>query len=271
MVRIKKIISLSPTKSDFGPLLFSGNLDLGLQMAAELGYDGVEISLRDSNELDFGWLQERLSALKLRVYGIATGQTYYNDGFSLFAADADHRKRAVQRMKDHINLAAKLGAMVIVGGIRGKIDAKSDYAVEYAKGKEAIREIAQAGQAMGVTLLIEMINRYETNVFNTLDQAMELIADLGFANLKVLADTFHMNLEETSLTDSFRKAGKNLGYVHFADSNRLAPGWGHLDLPAIFEILKAIDFNGPVGIEVLPKPGDLEAARQGIEFLNKLF
>jgi sugar phosphate isomerase/epimerase len=267
---MRKIISLSPTKSEFGPLLFSGDLDLGLQKASELGYDGVEISLRTAEDIEVSRLRSRLATLNLQVYGIATGQTYYNDGFSLFAAAADQREQAVQRIKTLINLASQLGAMVIIGGIRGKIDATGDYRTEFAKGKAALREIARAGQAKGVTLLIEPINRYETNVFNTLAQGVELIDELGFPNLKILADTFHMNLEEVSINDALIKAQNHLGYVHCADSNRWAPGWGHLEFPAIIGTLKEIGYNGPLGIEVLPKPDDLAAAGQGIKFLNNL-
>jgi sugar phosphate isomerase/epimerase len=262
-----KIISLSPTKSEFGPLLFSGDLDLGLQKAAELGYDGVELSLRTAEDIEISQLQARLATLNLQVYGIATGQTYYNDGFSLFSAAAEERERAVQRIKALIDLASQLGAMVIIGGVRGKITT-GDYRTEFAKGREAIRELAQAAQEKTVTLLIEPVNRYETNVLNTLAQGMELIEELGFANLKILADTFHMNLEERSLIDALRAARNYLGYVHCVDSNRLAPGWGHLDFTSIFGTLKEIGYNGPLGIEVLPKPGDLEAAEQGIKFLT---
>jgi sugar phosphate isomerase/epimerase len=265
---MRKIISLSPTKSEFGPLLFSGDLDLGLQKAAELGYDGVELSLRTAGDVEVSRLQARLTALNLQVYGIATGQTYYNDGFSLFSAVAEEREQAVQRIKALINLASELGAMVIIGGVRGKIAANEAYRTVFAQGRVAIREIARAGRKKAVMLLIEPVNRYETNVINTLAQGMELIDELGFDNLKILADTFHMNLEEVSLTDALRQARNYLGYVHCADSNRLAPGWGHLDFTSIFRTLKGIGYNGLLGIEVLPKPGDLEAAEQGIKFLN---
>lgn len=267
---MKKIISLSPTKSEFGPLLFSGNLDLGLHKAGELGYDGVELSLGDSQKVDFLRLQAQLKAYNIRVYGIATGQTYYNDGCSLFSSDQQKRKLAIQRMKGHIELAAKLEAMVIIGGIRGRLD-DYDQARQISAGKEAILEVGLYGREKGVTLLLEPINHFETNFINTLAQGVELIEELALNNLKLLADTYHMNLEEVSYEKALKDNGKYLGYIHFADSNRLAPGWGHTDFHSIYKTLKGIGFSGPIGIEVLPKPDDLKAARQGIEFLNKLF
>ena len=122
-----------------------------------------------------------------------------------------------------------------------------------------------------MTILLEPINRYETNIFNTLAQGMNVVRELGCSNLRLLADTFHMNLEEASYRQALTETGSFLGYVHFADSNRLAPGWGHTDFRGIFQILREIGFDGPLGIEVLPKPSDNEAAEQGVKFLNSLF
>lgn len=264
-----KVVSLSPTKAKFGPLLFAGNLLQGLKKASELGYDGVEISLRDAKEINYSWLKKILLKLNLKVYGIATGQTYYNDGFSLYNSQRDKRDKAIQRMKEHIDLANRLGSIVIIGGIRGKLD--TDLAIERQlnSGKEAIREIAEYAYRHQVTLVLEAINRYETNIFNTLLQIKDFIEELKFSNLKILADTFHMNLEEVSYRQALLEVKDQIGYIHFADSNRLAPGWGHIDFKEIINVLKEINFKGPVGIEVLPLPEDLKATQQGIVFLKK--
>ncbi|OGD15092.1 hypothetical protein A2V47_02230 [Candidatus Atribacteria bacterium RBG_19FT_COMBO_35_14] len=264
-----KVISLSPTKTPFGPLLFSGDLLYGLKKASELGYDGVEISLRDAKEINYPWLKEILLKLNLKVYGIATGQTYYNDGFSLYNSQKDKREKAIRRMKDHIDLANKLGSIVIIGGIRGKFEIDLPIEQQLISGKEAIREIAEYAFRNQITLVLETINRYETNIFNTLLQIKDFIEELKFPNLKILADTFHMNLEEVSYRQAILEAKDQIGYIHFADSNRLAPGWGHIDFKEIINVLIEINFKGPIGIEVLPLPDDLKAAKQGIVFLKK--
>jgi len=268
---MKKVISLSPTRSKFGPLLFSGNLNFGLKKASELGYDGVEISIRDSNEIDFSGLQARLKALDLKVYGISTGQTYYNDGFSLFSNDTKKRAKAVKRMKNHIDLAVELGAMVIIGGIRGRLEGERDNSKQLELGKAAVHEVCCYGAKKEVNLLLEPINRYETNIINTLFQGIELIKDLQLQNIKILADTFHMNIEEISYQQAFEETREYLGYIHFSDSNRLAPGLGHIDFKTIITTLIKIGYEGPIGIEVLPKPTDFIAAKGAIEFLNNLF
>jgi 5-keto-L-gluconate epimerase len=264
-----KIVSLSPTKAKFGPLLFAGNLLQGLKKASELGYDGVEISLRDAKEINYSWLKNILLKLNLKVYGIATGQTYYNDGFSLYNSQSDKQDKAIQRMKEHIDLANKLGSIVIIGGIRGKLETDLPIEQQLNSGKEAIREIAEYAYHHQVTLALEAINRYETNIFNTLLQIKDFIEELKFPNFKILADTFHMNLEEVSYRQALLEVKDHIGYIHFADSNRWTPGWGHIDFREIINVLKEINFRGPIGIEVLPLPNDLKAAKQGIVFLKK--
>jgi sugar phosphate isomerase/epimerase len=264
-----KVVSLSPTKAKFSPLLFAGNLLQGLKKASELGYDGVEISLRDTKEINYSWLKKNLLKLNLKVYGIATGQTYYNDGFSLYNSQSDKRDKAIQRMKEHIDLANKLGSIVIIGGIRGKLETDLPIEQQLNSGKEAIREIAEYAYHHQVTLVLEAINRYETNIFNTLLQIKDFIEELKFPNFKILADTFHMNLEEVSYRQALLEVKDHIGYIHFADSNRWAPGWGHIDFREIINVLKEINFRGPIGIEVLPLPEDLKAAQQGIVFLKK--
>ncbi|MDD5601231.1 MAG: TIM barrel protein, partial [Actinomycetota bacterium] len=151
-------VSISPEKSDFGPILFSGNLDKGLEAAKNLGYDGVELSLLDSDKIDRAALENKLKKLNLKVFAIATGQTYYTDGFSLFSSSEDKRDMAVKRITSHINLASILGCMVIIGGVRGKINEKEDKKAEQIeKGKAALVKCIKHAEKMGVILLLEPI------------------------------------------------------------------------------------------------------------------
>jgi sugar phosphate isomerase/epimerase len=83
-----------------------------------------------------------------------------------------------------------------------------------------------------------------------------LLKDVGLPNLGVMGDTFHMNIEETSIADAFRKTGKYLTHVHFADSNRAAPGKGHLDFVPILKALKEIGYAGYIAFELLPASAD---------------
>lgn len=264
-------ISLSPTKTQFGPLMFAGDLTKGLEYARSLGYEYIDLSMLDSSSIDQDELAKRIDRARLKTYAISTGQSYINDGFSLYASDMDKRSKAIERIKGHIDLAVKLESRVIIGGVRGRIEATG---VNFQKardaGEQALRRCAEYAHSRNVTLLIEPINRYETNVVNTLQEGIQLIGKLGGENLKLLPDTFHMNIEESSILDSLNDAAEYIDYIHFADSNRLAPGWGHFDFKQVVDTLANINYQGAVGIEILPKPNDSEAARQAIQHLKAI-
>lgn len=264
-------ISLTPTKTKFGPLPFSGNLKEGLEKISALGYQGVELSLLDSEKMDKKWLVDTLKNLNLKVYSIATGQSYYNDGYSLFDLNDINRLKAIDRLKGHIDLASELNSLVIIGGIRGKLTELSEKK-EYEKiqGKIALIECLEYAKRKNVIILIEPINRHETNFINTLQEGIELIEELKFDNLKLLPDTFHMDIEEKSIEESLIKAKSYIEYIHFADNDRLSPGSGHIDFKKVISVLKEIKYTGAIGVEIFAKPDDYLAAKNSIDFLRTI-
>ncbi len=265
-------ISLSPTKTKFGPLLFSGYLGKGLQSACALGYQGVELSLLDSKKIDETWLLNKLKKLNLEVYALATGQSYYTDRYSLFSNEESNRLKTVEILKDHIDLASKLNSMVIIGGIRGKlVESTENRKLQETEGKTALIECLKYAENKNVILLIEPINRYETNLINTLQEGVDLIDELGADNLKLLPDTFHMNIEEGSIEEILIKTKSYIGYMHFADSNRCAPGSGHINFESIISTLVNINYKGAIGVEIFPEPDDSKAAKNSMDFLAALY
>ncbi len=265
-------VSLSPIKSPFSPLLFSGDLEEGFRNVSRLGYSGVDLSLLDSDALDQDWIIEETGSLNLKVYTIATGQTYYNDGYSLYGAEVDKRDMAVTRIKSHIDFASRLGAMVIIGGVRGKVTARDERERlrQEQSGRQAICQCLKHAEDKGVTLLLEPINRYETNVINTLHEGVSFIEEVRSDNLKLLPDVFHMNIEEKSIEESILKYKSHIGFVHFADSNRHAPGFGHIDFRKILAALIEADCTNAIGMEMLPEPDDFSAAMQAVAYIRKL-
>lgn len=268
---VKIGVGLSPNKANFGPILFSGELIRAFEQVKRLGYKGVELGLLDSATIDQDEILRALDKYDLQAYGIGTGQTYITDGFSLYNADDRNRQKAVERIRGHIDFSVKLGCYVIIGGIRGRINASGDEFIQQKElGNQAVRACVEYAQDKGVDLLLEPINRYESNIINTLEEGLELIVDIGSSNLKLLPDTFHMNIEERFIEGSILKTGSHIGYIHFADSNRHAPGLGHINFSQVISALKMIEFDGVIGIEILPKPNDYQAARQAIQYVNSL-
>lgn len=269
-MNLRKSISVSPLKTVFGPVLFAGKLGEGIPMIADLEFDAVELSVRDPEEKVVRDALKISSAYKLKVSAIATGQSYYNDHISLSDLSKWKRKSCINRMIAIIDLASSLDSFIIIGGVRGagKNSEKSDLPQYIENFKESIGEIIPYAEKKKVVLLLEPINRYETILVNDAAQALNLINEINSENLKILLDTYHMNIEERSIEESLKMTKDYAKYVHFADSNRLAPGWGHINFKNILSALNEIDYEGFLGFEILPKPGDYEAAVQVRVFFN---
>ncbi|MBI2202134.1 MAG: sugar phosphate isomerase/epimerase, partial [Armatimonadetes bacterium] len=159
-------------------------------------------------------------------------------------------------------------APVIVGLIRGRIT--RDRAATDARFIEALSRLLPGAERSDVRLLIEPINRYETDYLNTIGETLEIIDRVGSARIRVLADTFHMNIEERSIEDALRACGRRLGHVHVADSNREAPGFGHLDFAGILSVLDEVGYSGFLSAEIVPIPDPGSAARQTVQHLKSL-
>src|SRR5262249_13412364 len=121
----------------------------------------------------------------------------------------------------------------------------------------------------GTHVLYEPLNRYETNLVNTLADGVKLLTGLATTNVKLLADLYHMNIEETDLAAAIRAAGPHVGHVHFADSNRRPAGMGHTDFAPVVTTLREVGYTGYLSAEVLPLPDPLAAATQTIESFRK--
>ena len=131
-------------------------------------------------------------------------------------------------------------------------------------------ECCEAASRAGLGLLLEPINRYETNFINTVDEALEVFEQLNSPCMKLLVDTFHMNIEEADIHRGLRRAGSRLGHVHLGDSNREAPGHGHLDLRGVLQTLQEIGYQGYLSFEVLPLPNTRQAAEDAIRTVRRL-
>src|SRR5690606_12407813 len=123
----------------------------------------------------------------------------------------------------------------------------------------------------GVFLIYEPLNRYETNLLNTLQAGSEFVDGLQTKGVKLLADLFHMNIEEDDLAKAIRDYGKHIGHVHFADSNRKPIGFGHTSMEPIALALQEIKYQGYVSAEAFPWPNPDSAELQTSTSIQKNF
>ena len=267
----KTSMAISPTPAVFAPLLFAGDWTSALEAAVDLGYDAIEISVRDPADSAVIACDEGLRNYGLQLSAIATGQSFYSDGLAPTSPDPEIQQQLEERMRRIIDLASPWGAMVVIGGVRGTLTGSEvERSDQYRRTVAAVHRYAQYALERGVSLVVEPINRYETNYVNTIEDASRFIREVDLANLGILADTFHMNIEEVNLAEALRSAGDRVHHVQFTDSNRLAAGRGHIDFPALAAVLRDSGYRGYLSTETLPLPDSRTAARQAIEKLGEL-
>ncbi len=251
--------------------MFSGRLDEGLEAVHQAGFSFVELSIRTKDDLEPKVFNQRCKALGLGVTAVATGQACLFDDLCLGCDDPIRQQMRLTISKGIAEFAMEINSgAVIIGGIRGSLNKDGDYAGQYARGVDAFRSCAEWTDSIGIPLLIEPINRYETNWIYTAEEGRKVLDMIGLDSVKLLLDTFHMNIEEANMVEAILKTGDQLGYVHFADNTRHAPGQGQTDFKAVLAALEKINYHGPIVAECLPLPDDLTAVRNTAKFWQQI-
>jgi sugar phosphate isomerase/epimerase len=252
-----------------GPFVFHDGLADGCLRAARHGFDAVEILPRSADAVDAAELKSALSSHGLSVAAFGTGAGWIVRNLSLTAEDEAVRMEARKFIGSIIELAANFGAPAIIGSMQGRLEKSQNREQALHWFREALNELGQTAAEHGVPLLLEPLNRYESNVFNRLGQTVEFVQTLETTNVRILADLFHMNIEEVDMAAAIREVGPLLGHVDFADSNRHAMGFGHTDIGPIISALREIGYTGYLAAEVFPLPTSDDAARQSITAIRR--
>ncbi|MFB3904630.1 MAG: 5-keto-L-gluconate epimerase [Acidobacteriota bacterium] len=265
-MKVSLVVSTQP--ASFSALAFKERLPESLSAIKRLGYDGVELAIRDPQLIDVDELERLLAQCGgLPVSALGTGQAYGEEGLSLVHHDPKVRSRAVARIKAHMRLAARLKAVVIIGLIRGRREESVSFDQAETWLQQGIEECAREDPS--VKLAVEPINRYETNLLNSVAESLRFLRRVEAENVGLLLDTFHMNIEEPSLLCSIESAAERLLHVHVADSNRWYPGAGHIDFAAVLTRLDRLGYQGYCSAEILPLPAPDTAAAMAILQLRR--
>ena len=252
--------------------LLSGTFEEKIAKARDLGADGVELLTSNPTTLDAGRIRACLEQNALEVAAIGSGAVAFAAGLRLLDADPDTASRARQRLHELVDLAAAVGApLVTIGSFRGWAGPAGTQ-----RGRERLaallREAAARAQAAGVRLVLEPLNRYEADLIHTAEEGLAFLREIGHPALGLLLDTYHVNIEESSWTEPFRQAAAvgQLWHVHLGDNNRLPPGRGLIDFPAITATLREAGYTGYLSAELLGRPDPDTAARQTLDYMRRL-
>ncbi len=254
-----------------GPFVFWDALGAACAKAADLGFDAVEIFAPSADAVDLDALRRLTAERGLEVAAVGTGAGMVVHGLSLTDPEPRRRREAADFVCGIIDFGAAFGAPAIVGSMQGRWGGAIDRptALELLGG--ALRELGAYAGERGTALIYEPLNRYETNLVNTIAEGAALLREHGAANVKLLADLFHMNIEEADIAEAVRAGRGAIGHVHFVDSNRRAAGMGHLDFGPIAAALKEIGYGGYASAEAFPLPDSAAAAQATIAAFRRWF
>jgi D-psicose/D-tagatose/L-ribulose 3-epimerase len=255
-----------------------------IEKSARLGFDGVEIFIDEPRNIDCKRIRKVAADHGLGI----TCCAIVGPDRNLISDDPATRRSALDYLKASVAICHEVGSRVFAGPLYagvGVLAGRPRTHQEWDRAVEGLSEAARDAEAADVSLCLEPLNRFETYFVNIAEDAVRLVRDVGSPNVRVMLDTFHMNIEEKSLTDAVRKAGPLLGHFHCSENDRGTPGTGHVDWPGVFGALRDIGYDGWLVIEsfvlgneaiaraaaiwrdIAPSGDDL--ARDGLAFLRQ--
>ncbi|MFZ4658277.1 MAG: sugar phosphate isomerase/epimerase family protein [Caldilineaceae bacterium] len=221
-------------------------LEVTVRRLAKYGYESIEIS-GEPDKYNTKEVRKLLQEHNLRCWGAVT---LMFPGLCFPSKDQATREKTVKYVKDCITMIKELEGeeITIVPGTVGKVNPDATPEQEWQWAVDGLKECYAHGQASGVKLALEPLNRFETYFISRGDQALALAEAVG-PNCGVCLDAFHLNIEEADMLATIRRAGNRLYDFHVADNNRLACGMGSLNWSAIIRTLKSIGYDGAVTVE----------------------
>lgn len=250
-------------------------LSKSIDRVARLGYDAVEVE-GELGRLDPSRLNKLADDAGIAFSSVCPSFTAERDLSHPDPQVRDNAKGYVHRIAE---LAHALDAPTIIVAPTAYPRTRpiANTRDEWQWAVESIRSTGEYAASLGVDLALECWNRYGTYMLNRLEQGVRLWRETGLTNGGVMADTYHMNIEESSLPEAIREAGELLNHVHLADSNRLAPGLGHTDFEQILHALLDVGYSGYLAFElIVPSRTDSrersldDATEQAIEHIKKI-
>ncbi|WP_439555769.1 sugar phosphate isomerase/epimerase family protein [Dyadobacter sp.] len=253
------------------------------------GYDIVEVAVEDKMLIDWKLVKQTCRDLDLKI----TISGAFGPERDISSTDPAYRKMGRDYITDCIRIAAEMESPVFGGPLysavgKTRIVSDEQKRQERAWCIETLHEVSDIAKAEGVTLGLEPLNRFETDMVNTVDQALSIVREVSHSSLKIVLDTFHSNIEEKDIPASIRKIGKELlCHVQGNESDRGTPGTGHLEWEGIRDALNEIGYEGAVVIETFGQPSKElaraaciwrplansadELAEEGLKFYKSLF
>jgi len=247
---------------------YRGELEQCSSKIAELGYNGVEFLIRDPRKIKVDEVQDLLNRYQLELPMICTGEVYGEDRLSFMDPNESVREEALKRTREIIIFASHFNTQVNIGRLRGSFREGLDRKKSLGWALSAFEKVSEHAQKYGVGILLEPINRLQSNFINTTEEGIKMVEKVKRANFCLMLDLFHMNIEDVSIEESIFAAKRYLRHIHICDSNREVPGQGHLNFERIIGALKKIGYKGYLSAEIWPVADQDRVAKETIDYLR---
>ena len=254
----------------YEPVPTLDELDRRMALAASLGYAGIELTATHP----LGYSVDDIAALvdrhKLPVVSFLSGWSYPNEGLCLSSPDSNVRLFAADRLAEYAAIAARLGAVVVVGLMQGLRSDEPDPSTANDRIVETLRIVAPVADDLGTTLVLEPVNHYQVGFNNTAAEARAIVDRVDSPGMGYMLDTVHMNIEERSIVGTIREHGPSIRHFHLCETNGGRFGTGGLDFPSVMAALRDARYDRFASVKVYRGASYDEAARGSAEFLRGL-
>jgi sugar phosphate isomerase/epimerase len=239
-----------------------------MERLAALKYQGVELTAKHP----FDYSLDEVAALSQRfglpVVSLLSGWSYSHEGLCLCSPDAAVRAAAVERLKQYVDAAGKLQAVLVVGLMQGLRSDEPDESVASARIAACLTEVARRAEDRKTTVVVEPVNHLQVGFHHTADEVAGLVQRIGSPALSYMLDTIHMNIEERSILEIIRLHGSHIRHFHLCETNGGPFGSGNLDFAAVMRELNASGYEGFVSVKIYRMLSWEESAKQAAAFLR---
>ncbi len=232
----------------------------------EAGLWGLELNIRDPEQVGFAEVERLLHRHGLEFSMFASGLTAKTRGLSLSALEEERRREAVEVCAAMLSWVEREDVGVIVGLLKGADRSEPERA--HAQMRRSLDELAPVAERERTALILEATNRYETPIANSVYEAFELVEPYPADWMRILPDTFHMNIEEVDIVRALTDCSERFSSIHFSENNRYLPGFGGFAFAPVLQALESMRYNGRVGLEGNTRHDELTDTQEAIAYLE---
>jgi len=252
-----------------------------LSALREMGYDGVEVPVLDTDEGKWKKWGRELDVLEMDRVAVSLNTAAHQ----LISADASMRKKTLEYNKRIVDCSAALGARLLTGPLHSSLSVfsgKGPTAQELGRAQEQLWELAEHAKSMGIIIGLEYLNRFESYLVTSTAELIALIDAVQHPHCKMMFDTFHANIEEKDPLSAIRSAGDRIVHVQLSENDRSTIGSGQIDFASTIAALQSIHYTGMMSVEAFSTrltaaniwrkmfDSEMELAKQSIQYIKQL-